>query len=220
MPLLAGCASSGSPLDTRFPVAEHRFADQATEAFEQTETLRLGSGPHTLRIAASGNDGFAVYLRAPAEREPYSGVMLAGPLSGISVFGTFRINDLEFATQGKAGSWTLTFGCEGPCTYTIAIDEGLDIPEWFSFPEVVAELRSKGVRAEADTRNEKINYKVREHSVGKVPVIAVVGRKEAEEGTLALRFLGEGGKTQEILPLADAIARLSEDAKAPDLKRA
>jgi len=85
--------------------------------------------------------------------------------------------------------------------------------------EAKAALLKAGLHAETDLRNEKINYKVREHSVGKVPVIAVVGRKEAEEGTLALRFLGEGGKTQEILPLADAIARLSEDAQAPDLKR-
>ncbi|BDX00614.1 threonine--tRNA ligase [Maricaulis maris] len=86
--------------------------------------------------------------------------------------------------------------------------------------EVKAAMLKAGLHAETDLRNEKINYKVREHSVGKVPVIAVVGRKEAEEGTLALRFLGEGGKTQEILPLAEAIARLGEDAKAPDLKRA
>ncbi|WP_339333242.1 threonine--tRNA ligase [uncultured Maricaulis sp.] len=86
--------------------------------------------------------------------------------------------------------------------------------------EVKAAMLKAGLHAETDVRNEKINYKVREHSVGKVPVIAVVGRKEADEGTLALRFLGEGGKTQEILPLAEAIARLSEDAKAPDLKRA
>ncbi|MFT6660422.1 MAG: threonyl-tRNA synthetase [Maricaulis maris] len=85
--------------------------------------------------------------------------------------------------------------------------------------EVKAAMVKAGLHAETDLRNEKINYKVREHSVGKVPVIAVVGRKEAEDGTLALRFLGEGGKTQEILSLADAIARLSEDAKAPDLKR-
>ena len=85
---------------------------------------------------------------------------------------------------------------------------------------VKAAMLKAGLHAETDLRNEKINYKVREHSVGKVPVIAVVGRKEAEEGTLALRFLGEGGKTQEILPLDEAIGRLSKDAKAPDLKRA
>ena len=85
--------------------------------------------------------------------------------------------------------------------------------------EVKAAMTKAGLHAETDLRNEKINYKVREHSVGKVPVIAVVGRKEAEEGTLALRFLGEDGKKQEILPLDEAIARLSADATPPDLKR-
>ena len=85
--------------------------------------------------------------------------------------------------------------------------------------EVRAAMAAAGLHVETDLRNEKINYKVREHSVGKVPVIAVVGRKEAEDGTLALRFLGAGGNKQEVLPLADAIARLSADALAPDLKR-
>ena len=85
--------------------------------------------------------------------------------------------------------------------------------------EVKAAMTKAGLHAETDLRNEKINYKVREHSVGKVPVIAVVGRKEAEEGTLALRFLGEDGKKQEILPLDEAIARLSAEATPPDLKR-
>ncbi|MEA1943197.1 MAG: threonine--tRNA ligase [Pseudomonadota bacterium] len=85
--------------------------------------------------------------------------------------------------------------------------------------EVKAAMTKAGLHAETDLRNEKINYKVREHSVGKVPVIAVVGRKEAEEDTLALRFLGEDGKKQEILPLDEAIARLSADATPPDLKR-
>jgi threonyl-tRNA synthetase len=85
--------------------------------------------------------------------------------------------------------------------------------------DVARRMEAAGLRVETDFRNEKINYKVREHSVGKVPVIAVVGRKEAEEGTVALRFLGEGGKTQEILSLDEAIAVLSDKATAPDLKR-
>ncbi len=80
--------------------------------------------------------------------------------------------------------------------------------------EVVAALKAAGLRAEADLRNEKINYKVREHSVGKVPVIAVVGRREADDGTLALRRLG--GKDQEVLALSDAITRLQEEATPPD----
>jgi len=81
---------------------------------------------------------------------------------------------------------------------------------------VVEALRKAGLRVEADLRNEKINYKVREHSLAKVPVIAVVGRKEAETGEVALRFLGSEGQT--ILSVADAVQRLSEDATPPDLK--
>lgn len=82
--------------------------------------------------------------------------------------------------------------------------------------QAVEQLRAAGLRVESDLRNEKINYKIREHSVGKVPVIAVVGRKEAEEGKLALRFLGDRG--QEVLSLDDAITQLSQEAKAPDLR--
>ncbi|WP_303828142.1 threonine--tRNA ligase [Asticcacaulis taihuensis] len=81
---------------------------------------------------------------------------------------------------------------------------------------VVEALRKAGLRVEADLRNEKINYKVREHSLAKVPVIAVVGRKEAETGEVALRFLGSEGQT--ILSIADAVKKLREDATPPDLK--
>ena len=72
--------------------------------------------------------------------------------------------------------------------------------------KVCAELRKAGFRAEADLRNEKINYKIREHATQKIPVIVVVGRKEAEEGTVTLRFRGE--ERQETLPLAEAVRRL------------
>jgi len=81
---------------------------------------------------------------------------------------------------------------------------------------VVEALRKAGLRVEADLRNEKINYKVREHSLAKVPVIAVVGRKEAETGEVALRFLGSEGQT--VLGIADAVKRLTDDATPPDLK--
>jgi threonyl-tRNA synthetase len=77
-------------------------------------------------------------------------------------------------------------------------------------------LRSAGLRAETDLRNEKINYKIREHSLAKVNVIAVVGRKEAEEGKLALRFLGD--RQQEILSLENAISKLTNEATPPDLR--
>ena len=79
--------------------------------------------------------------------------------------------------------------------------------------EVKQALADAGLRAETDLRNEKINYKIREHSVHKVPVIVVVGRKEAEEGTVTLRRLGV--EYQKTMPLAEAIATLVADAKAP-----
>ncbi len=81
-------------------------------------------------------------------------------------------------------------------------------------------LEAAGLRVKVDLRNEKINYKVREHSHAKVPVIAVIGRREAEDRTLALRFLGEGGKHQQVLSLDDAIADLTVRAIPPDMKSA
>ncbi len=79
--------------------------------------------------------------------------------------------------------------------------------------EVGQALSAAGLRVETDLRNEKITYKVREHSLAKVPVIAVVGGREAEERTVTLRRLGS--KEQEILALADATTRLLEEAAAP-----
>jgi threonyl-tRNA synthetase len=73
--------------------------------------------------------------------------------------------------------------------------------------EVREALRAAGVRAEADLSNEKITYKIREHSLQKVPVIAVVGRKEAEQQTVTLRRLGS--EAQESLSLAEAVAKLA-----------
>ncbi|MEO1659917.1 MAG: threonine--tRNA ligase [Pseudomonadota bacterium] len=83
--------------------------------------------------------------------------------------------------------------------------------------EAAEALRAAGLRVETDLRNEKINYKVREHSVQKVPVIAVVGAREAEDRKLALRRFGS--KAQEIVTLDDGAAMLSKEGLAPDLKR-
>lgn len=83
--------------------------------------------------------------------------------------------------------------------------------------EVAAELRAAGLRVETDLRSEKINYKVREHSVKKVPVIAVVGAREAEERKLALRRFGS--KAQEIVTLEEGKSMLTLESLAPDLKR-
>jgi len=82
--------------------------------------------------------------------------------------------------------------------------------------EVVEKLVAAGVRAEADTRNEKINYKVREHSVGKVPVILAVGQREVEEGTVTVRRLGE--KETATRPLDEIVAELGAAATPPDLR--
>jgi len=81
--------------------------------------------------------------------------------------------------------------------------------------ETVAALQAAGVRAEADTRNEKINYKIREHSVGKVPVILAVGAREVEERTVTVRRLGE--KDTKVAPLDAVTQALSKEATPPDL---
>ena len=80
---------------------------------------------------------------------------------------------------------------------------------------VLASLKAAGIRAELDLRNEKINYKIREHSLIKTPVIAVVGRNEAQERTVALRRFG--GQAQELLGLDEAVAILKRQGLAPDL---
>lgn len=82
--------------------------------------------------------------------------------------------------------------------------------------EVVLKLKEAGIRAEADFRNEKINYKVREHSVSKVPVILAIGMKEVEEKTVSMRRLGS--KQSEVLGIESVVKSLSIEAKAPDLK--
>ena len=75
-------------------------------------------------------------------------------------------------------------------------------------------LKRAGLRAEIDLRNEKINYKVREHSLAKVPVLLVVGKREAEEGTVSVRRMGV--QQQQVMPLAEAIAMLADEATPPD----
>jgi threonyl-tRNA synthetase len=83
--------------------------------------------------------------------------------------------------------------------------------------EVAATLGAAGLRVETDLRNEKINYKVREHSLAKVPYLLVLGKREAEERTVALRPLGADAR-QEVVPLDGLAARLSAEALPPDLR--
>ncbi len=84
--------------------------------------------------------------------------------------------------------------------------------------KVAAKFAQRGIRVETDLRNEKINYKVREHSLKKVPLLLVVGKREAEEGTVAIRRLGSEER-QLVMTVDEAISMIVEEAIAPDLKR-
>jgi threonyl-tRNA synthetase len=83
--------------------------------------------------------------------------------------------------------------------------------------EAVAATRRAGLRVESDLRNEKINYKVREHSLAKIPALLVVGKKEAAERTVSIRRLGSD--KQQALPLDAALAALAQEAVPPDIAR-
>jgi threonyl-tRNA synthetase len=82
--------------------------------------------------------------------------------------------------------------------------------------KVLEALKAAGLRAEADLRNEKITYKVREHSVAKVPVLFVVGKREAEQGAVSVRRLGS--QAQEVMPLDAAVRAIAAEAVPPDLR--
>ncbi|KCZ56253.1 threonyl-tRNA synthetase [Hyphomonas beringensis] len=127
-----------------------------------------------------------------------------------AVFGTFE-RFMGILIENYAGSFPIWLS---PVQVVVAAitDAANDYAE-----EAAAALRKAGLRVETDLRNEKINYKVREHSVQKVPIIAVVGGREAEERTLALRRLGSNA--QQMISLDDACAELGQEALAPDLKR-
>jgi threonyl-tRNA synthetase len=83
--------------------------------------------------------------------------------------------------------------------------------------EAAARLTQAGLRAETDLRNEKINYKIREHSLAKVPVILVLGKREREEGSVNMRRLGS--QEQKTMPLEEAIRQLTDEAAPPDVRR-
>jgi threonyl-tRNA synthetase len=83
--------------------------------------------------------------------------------------------------------------------------------------EVVAAARGMGLRVEEDLRNEKINYKVREHSLAKVPALLVVGKKEGADRAVSIRRLGS--EKQDVMPLDKALDALVEEATPPDIKR-
>ena len=128
-----------------------------------------------------------------------------------AVLGSFErfIGMLIENSAGKLPMWL------APTQVVVAtiVSEADDYAE-----KLVSQLKAAGIRAELDTRNQKINYKVREHSVGKVPLMFVVGKREAEEGTISVRRLGSEG--QKIESSMDAIVALMAEATPPDLKGA
>ncbi len=123
-----------------------------------------------------------------------------------AVFGTFErfIGILIESTGGKMPMWLAPTQCVvAPITSDA---EGYA-------QKIYETLKEKGLRADIDLRNEKINFKIREHSLQKVPKIFVVGKREEEAGTVAIRTLG--GKDQEILSLDEAITKIVDMAKPP-----
>ena len=129
-----------------------------------------------------------------------------------AVFGTFErfIGLLDRTLRGQAALLA------GACTQVVVAAITSEVEGLCAAKPPQSVDASGACSADLDIRNEKINYKVREHSHAKVPVIAVVGAREAEEQTVSLRRLGE--KAQEVAARADALAALRQNATAPDLR--
>ena len=112
-------------------------------------------------------------------------------------------------------SWILTFVL---AAWTLVSLNRRLMPDLDTAPvALMSALAAAGLRVETDLRNEKINYKVREHSLAKVPNLIVVGKREAEERTVALRVLGSDAR-QEVIGLDALVERLKAEALAPDLR--
>ena len=127
------------------------------------------------------------------------------------------VSHLLILLQGLKGCWCLTVG---DVKLSVGLQE-VGAKAEAAKPSAVAlslaeALAAAGIRVETDCRNEKINYKVREHSLAKVPHLLVVGKREADEGTVAVRTLG--AEHQKVMSLAEAIAMLKSEGTPPDLK--
>lgn len=127
-----------------------------------------------------------------------------------AVFGTFE-RFIGLLLEQYAGKLPFWLSPEQTVVATITSEADMYAGQ------VAAAMKAAGLRVSTDLRNEKINYKVREHSLAKTPVIAVVGAREAEEGKVSLRRLGS--ERQESMPLEDAIAALAAEATPPDLRK-
>jgi len=129
-----------------------------------------------------------------------------------AILGTFE-RFIGILTEHYAGKFPLWLSPVQAVVATIVSDADSYAEE------VAAKLAAAGIRVETDLRNEKINYKVREHSLAKVPLLLVVGKREAEEGTVALRRLGSD-EHQKMMGLEDVARMIAEEAVPPDLRTA
>lgn len=210
--------------DENWDRAEKALADALTEAglpFEIAEGEGAFYGPKlefhlTDAIGRTWQCGtfqldYVLPERLDAEYTGSDGARHRPVMLHRAVFGTFE-RFMGILIENYAGAFPLWLSPVQVVVATIT-DAANDYAE-----EAAAALRRAGLRVEVDKRNETINYKVREHSVQKVPVIAVVGAREAEGRKLALRRLGSNG--QQIVSLDEALVSLAEEALAPDLKRA
>ena len=208
--------------DENWDRAEKALADALTEAgleFEIAEGEGAFYGPKlefhlTDAIGRTWQCGtfqldYVLPERLDAEYTGSDGAKHRPVMLHRAVFGTFE-RFMGILIENYAGALPMWLS---PVQVVVAAitDAANDYAE-----EAAAALRKAGLRVETDLRNEKINYKVREHSVQKVPVIAVVGGREAEDRTLALRRLGSNG--QQIIALDEAATVLSQEGLAPDLK--
>jgi threonyl-tRNA synthetase len=208
--------------DENWDRAEKALADALTEAgleFEIAEGEGAFYGPKlefhlTDAIGRTWQCGtfqldYVLPERLDAEYTGSDGAKHRPVMLHRAVFGTFE-RFMGILIENYAGAFPMWLS---PVQVVVAAitDAANDYAE-----EAAAALRKAGLRVETDLRNEKINYKVREHSLQKVPVIAVVGGREAEERTLALRRLGSNG--QQIIALDEAATLLSQEGLAPDLK--
>src|SRR5688572_20654187 len=127
-----------------------------------------------------------------------------------AILGTFE-RFMGILIEHYAGKFPLWLAPRQAVVATIVSDAD-------DYAQAVTErLQAAGLRAEADLRNEKINYKVREHSLAKVPLLLVVGKREAEEGTVAVRRLGSD-EHQKVMSLDEAVAQFAAEAVPPDLR--
>jgi threonyl-tRNA synthetase len=127
-----------------------------------------------------------------------------------AIFGSYE-RFIGILTEHYAGKFPLWLAPVQAVVATI-VSEADDYAR-----QVAAKLAARGIRVETDLRNEKINYKVREHSLAKVPLLLVVGKREAEEGTVAIRRLGSD-EHQKMMSLDEAVEAIAAEIVPPDLR--